>query len=155
MTVPAQAQAAAFDGALHDEYAEQCVLGGMLLSEDAITDCMEAIKPQQFAFGKHELIYRAVLDLYAKGDPADPLTVGAELTRRGELNKVGGAAYLHALVQTVPTAANASYYAEIARELAVLRELEKAGRAIVTMARAREGELADIGNQAQSLVFAA
>jgi replicative DNA helicase len=156
MTVPAQTQTGP-DGfqAMHDEYAEQCVLGGMLLSADAIADVIPLVKPDQFAATRHETIYRAILEVYGKGDPADPITVGAELTRSGELNKVGGAGYLHNMVQVVPTAANAAYYAEIVHELAVLRELEKAGRGISAMARAREGDLADICNRAQTAVYAA
>ena len=59
----------------------------------------------------HELVYDAILDLYGRGEPADAVTVAAELTKRGELGRVGGAAYLHTLVQSVPTAANAGYYA--------------------------------------------
>jgi replicative DNA helicase len=140
---------------LHDQYAEQAVLGGMLLSADAIADVIPVIKAEQFAAPKHETIYRAILDVYGKGSVADPITVSAELTKRGELAKVGGASYLHDLVQAVPTAANAEYYAETVHEKAVLRELYKAGTSIAAMAAAQEGELADICNQAQSAVYTA
>lgn len=156
MNVPAQAQIGPDDlQPLHDLYAEQCVLGGMLLSADAIADVMPLIKAEQFAATRHETIYRAILEVYGKGDPADPITVAAELTMMGEVNKIGGPSYLHELVQAVPTAANAAYYAEIVHECAVLRELEKAGRSIASMARAREGELAEICNRAQTAVFTA
>jgi replicative DNA helicase len=153
MTVPPQSRASEVPS-LHDEYAEQCVLGGMLLSADAIADVLPVAKPEQFS-ARHETIYRAILDVYGQGRPADPLIVAAELTKRGEIAKVGGASYLHDLVQAVPTAANAEYYAEIVHEKAVLRELEKAGREIAVMARAQEGELADICNRAQTAVYTA
>lgn len=106
--------------------AEQSVLGGMLLSKDAIADVVEVIKGHDFYRPAHETIYTAILDLYAKGELTDPITVAAELTKRGEITKVGGASYLHTLVQTVPTAANAEYYAEIVHERAVLRRLVEA-----------------------------
>ncbi|MFJ3673785.1 replicative DNA helicase [Streptomyces sp. NPDC090106] len=127
-----------------DLYAEQSVLGGMLLSLDAIGEVSEVLKPADFYRPVHETIYDAILAVYAKGDPADPLTVAAELTRRGEINKVGGAPYLHTLVQTVPTAANAEYYAEIVREKAVLRRLTEASTRIAQLAYSGEGDLDDI-----------
>src|SRR5687768_4466710 len=126
MTVPAQAQNG--PQPLHDEYAEQCVLGGMLLSADSIADVLPVIKPEQFAATRHETIYRAILEVYGQGRPADPINVGDELTKRGELAKVGGASYLHEIVQAVPTAANAAFYADIVHDKAVLRDLNAAAR---------------------------
>ena len=82
----------------HDVAAEQCVLGGMLLSKDAIADVVEVIRPADFYRPAHQLIYEAILDLYGRGEPADAITVAAELTRRGELARVGGAPYLHTLI---------------------------------------------------------
>jgi replicative DNA helicase len=159
MSVPAQARSGddrAFERQpLHDQDAEQSVLGGMLLSADAIDDVLAILKPEQFAAPKHETIFRAILSVYTKGDPVDPITATDELTKRGEIGKIGGRAYLHALVQTVPTAANAAYYADIVREKAVLRGLDHAGRHITALANAQEGELADICNAAQTAVYSA
>ncbi|MDJ0466170.1 replicative DNA helicase [Streptomyces sp. H27-C3] len=134
--------------------AEQSVLGGMLLSKDAIADVVEVIKGNDFYRPAHETVYTAILDLYAKGEPADPITVAAELTRRGEIAKVGGASYLHTLVQTVPTAANAEYYAEIVHERAVLRRLVEAGTKITQMGYAADGDVDDIVNSAQAEIYA-
>ncbi|MEV6330421.1 replicative DNA helicase [Streptomyces sp. NPDC051909] len=133
--------------------AEQSVLGGMLLSKDAIADVVEIIKGHDFYKPAHETVYAAILDLYAKGEPADPITVGAELTKRGEITRVGGASYLHTLVQSVPTAANASYYAEIVHERAVLRRLVEAGTKITQMGYAADGDVDDIVNRAQSEIY--
>ncbi|MEW1568295.1 replicative DNA helicase [Streptomyces sp. NPDC093509] len=141
--------------AFHDQEAEQSVLGGMLLSKDAIADVLAIIKAEQFAAPRHETIFRAILDVYGKGYPVDPITVSAQLTKLGEINKVGGAPYLHDLVQAVPSAASAEHYAGIVHEKSVLRELDKAGRRISAMASAQEGELADICNAAQTAVYAA
>ncbi|MCX4664989.1 replicative DNA helicase [Streptomyces uncialis] len=134
--------------------AEQSVLGGMLLSKDAIADVVEVIKGHDFYRPAHETIYQAILDLYAKGEPADPITVAAELVKRGEITKVGGASYLHGLVQTVPTAANAEYYAEIVHERAVLRRLVEAGTRITQMGYAADGDVDEIVNSAQAEIYA-
>ncbi|POX54912.1 replicative DNA helicase [Streptomyces sp. Ru72] len=134
--------------------AEQSVLGGMLLSKDAIADVVEILKGHDFYRPAHETIYQAILDLYAKGEPADPITVAAELTKRGEITKVGGASYLHTLVQTVPTAANAEYYAQIVHERAVLRRLVEAGTRITQMGYAADGDIDEIVNSAQAEIFA-
>ncbi|QKW10950.1 replicative DNA helicase [Streptomyces sp. NA04227] len=134
--------------------AEQSVLGGMLLSKDAIADVVEVIKGHDFYRPAHETIFQAVLDLYAKGEPADPITVAAELTKRGEITRVGGASYLHTLVQTVPTAANAEYYAEIVHERAVLRRLVEAGTRITQMGYAADGDVDEIVNSAQAEIYA-
>ncbi|KUO08669.1 replicative DNA helicase [Streptomyces sp. DSM 15324] len=134
--------------------AEQSVLGGMLLSKDAIADVVEVLKGHDFYKPAHETIYQAILDVYAKGEPADPITIAAELTKRGEINKVGGASYLHTLVQTVPTAANAEYYAEIVHERAVLRRLVEAGTRITQMGYAGDDDVDEIVNRAQAEIYA-
>lgn len=134
--------------------AEKSVLGGMLLSKDAIADVVEVLKGQDFYRPAHETVYTAVLDLYAKGEPADPITVTAELTKRGEIARVGGPGYVQSLVQAVPTAANAEYYAEIVHERAVLRRLVEAGTRITQMGYAADGDVDDIVNSAQAEIYA-
>ncbi|HET7660511.1 MAG TPA: DnaB-like helicase N-terminal domain-containing protein, partial [Oryzihumus sp.] len=120
-----------------DVHAEQSVLGGMLLSKDAIADCVETLKGVDFYRPAHELIYDAILDLYGRGEPADAITVSDELSKRGDLQRVGGQAYLHQLIQSVPTAANAGYYGQIVAERAVLRRLVEAGTRIVQLGYAQ------------------
>ena len=135
--------------------AEQSVLGGMLLSKDAIADCVEILQGHDFYRPAHETIYEAILDLYGRGEPADAITVSDELTKRGEITRVGGPAYLHELIPTVPTAANAGYYAEIVGERAVLRRLVEAGTKIVQMGYGQDGgDVEDIVNQAQAEIYA-
>ena len=103
-----------------DLQAEQSVLGGMLLSKDAIADVVEVLRSRDFYRPAHELIFEAVLDLYGRGEPADAITVSAELTKRGEIARAGGAPYLHTLISSVPTAANAGYYAKIVLDLSLI-----------------------------------
>ncbi|WUL62790.1 replicative DNA helicase (plasmid) [Streptomyces sp. NBC_00344] len=113
--------------------AEQCVVGAMLLSKDAIGEVIEIVTGADFYRPAHETVFTAVLGLYGRGEPADPITVAAELARRGDLSRIGGPSYLHALAQAVPTAGNAAYYADIVRDRARLRRLAEAGTAIANL----------------------
>ena len=100
-------------------------------------------------------MYDVVVELFGRGDPADAVTVGAELKRKGELERIGGLPYLHTLVATVPTAANAAYYAGIVREQAQLRSLVEVGTRIVQLGYTTDGaDVEGLVNLAQSEVFA-
>jgi replicative DNA helicase len=138
----------------HDVAAEQCVLGGMLLSKDAISDVIEVLRPTDHYRPAHQLVHEAILDLYGRGEPADAITVANELTRRGEIARVGGGPYLHTLIASVPTAANAGYYARIVRERAILRRLVEAGTRIVQFGYAGEADADDLVDRAQAEVYA-
>lgn len=138
-----------------DVAAEMSVLGGMLLSKDAIADVIEQIRGSDFYRPAHEIVYESIIDLYGRGEPADAITVVAELTKRGELQRIGGAPYIHDLMAGVPTAANAGYYARIVRERAVLRRLVEAGTRIVQLGYATDGgDVDEIVNNAQAEVYA-
>jgi replicative DNA helicase len=132
--------------------AEQSVLGAMMLSKDAIADVVETVRPGDFYRPAHQLVYDAILDLYARGEPADAVTVSAELTRVGQLVRIGGAPYLHTLISLVPTAANAAYYAEIVAERAVLRRLVAAGTRIVQMGYDTASGSADVVGSVDAVV---
>ena len=151
-----EAESSSFDRTPpQDLVAEQSVLGGMILSKDAIADVVEELRGNDFYRPAHELIYEAILDLYGRGEPADAVTVVAELNKRGELARIGGAPYIHTLISSVPTAANAGYYARIVREQAVLRRLVEAGTRIVQLGYATEGgDVDEIVNTAQAEIYA-
>ncbi len=136
-----------------DLAAEQCVLGAMMLSKDAIADVIETLRGTDFYRPAHEIVFDAVTDLYARGEPADAITVAAELAKRGEMARIGGAPYVHTLVASVPLAANAGYYAHIVREKAILRRLVEAGTKIVQIGYAGEGEVDDVVDQAQAEIY--
>lgn len=138
----------------HDDVAEQSVLGGMLLSKDAIADVVESLRASEFYKPAHETIYEAILSLYGHGSPADAITVADELKKRGELARVGGAAYIHTLIASVPTAANAQYYAEIVKEHAIMRRLIEAGTKIAQLGYANETEVDTLVDQAQAEIYA-
>jgi replicative DNA helicase len=140
-----------------DIAAEQCVLGGMLLSKDAIADVVEILKSHDFYRPIHATIFDTVLDLYGRGEPADAITVSAALADSGDIGRVGGAPYLHTLIASVPTAANASYYARIVAERAVLRRLVDAGTKIVQLgygsAAGGGRDIDDVVDLAQQAVY--
>jgi replicative DNA helicase len=134
--------------------AEQSVLGGMLLSKDAIADVVEVLRSDDFYRPAHQMIYDVVTDLYGRGEPADAVTVFDELQKRGEMARVGGAAYLHTLTAVVPTAANAGYYAKIVREQAILRRLIEAGTRIVSFGYGGQNEeVDDLVDRAQAEIY--
>ena len=137
----------------HDLAAEQCVLGGMLMSKDAISDVMEVIRPADHYRPAHQLVHEAILELYGRGEPADPVTVSDLLAKRGELTRVGGGAYLHTLIASVPTAANAGYYARIVRERAILRRLVEVGTRIVQLGYAGDGDADELVDRAQAEIY--
>ena len=134
----------------HDLAAEQCVLGGMMLSKDAILDVLETIKGRDFYRPAHEIVFEVILDLFGRGEPADAVSVAAELTRRGDIGRMGGAPYLHTLIASVPTAANAGYYARIVRERAILRRLIEAGTQAVQLGYSGDGDADELVDRAEA-----
>ncbi|TFC02691.1 replicative DNA helicase [Cryobacterium adonitolivorans] len=137
----------------HDLLAEQSALGGMMLSKDAVADVVETVRAADFYVPKHEIIFDAILSLYAQGEPTDVITVTDELTKLGEISRAGGADYLHTLTSLVPTAANAGFYATIVAERSMLRKLVDAGTRIAQMGYAGEGEVLDLVNTAQAEIY--
>ncbi|MFC7327977.1 replicative DNA helicase [Marinactinospora rubrisoli] len=137
----------------HDIMAEQCVLGGMLLSKEAISQVVEIVRSADFYRPAHQTIYDTVIDLFSRGEPVDAVSVNAELTKRGEITRVGGAPYLHTLTEAVPTAANAGYYARIVADRAVLRRLVEAGTRIAQIGYSGDGEVDDLVDRAQAEIY--
>src|SRR3989440_3739623 len=125
----------------------------MLMSKDAISDVMEVIRPADHYRPAHQVVHEAILELYGRGEPADPVTVSDLLAKRGELTRVGGGAYLHTLIASVPTAANAGYYARIVRERAILRRLVEVGTRIVQLGYAGDGDADELVDRAQAEIY--
>lgn len=138
----------------HDDDAEMATLGGMLLSKDAIGEVSQTIEVADFYQPKHQTIYEAIIDLFAASLPVDAVTVANKLNDEGNLEKVGGPDYLHSLIASVPTAANAIYYAEIVHQRALLRQVIVAGTKITQLGYSAEGSQAqDVINLAQAEVY--
>ena len=137
----------------HDILAEQSTLGAMLISQEAVAEVFEYVNGGDFYAPKHQIIFDALLTLYGMGEPTDVITVTDQLVKTGSLVRAGGADYLHTLTSTVPTAANASFYAKIVSEKATLRRLVEVGTRIAQLGYANEGEVEDLVNQAQEDVY--
>jgi replicative DNA helicase len=137
----------------HNIEAEESVLGSMLLSKDAIAEVLELLREEDFYRPAHRTVFRSVLELYGHGDAVDAVTVQEELRRSGALADIGGAPFLHTLVASVPTAANAGYYARIVKEAGVLRRLIDAGTQIVQLGFETPQDTEAAVDQAESLVY--
>ncbi|MCX7571816.1 replicative DNA helicase [Tumebacillus sp. DT12] len=103
--------------------AEQAVLGAILIEADALTTVSELLQTEDFYRKTHQMIFEAILKTANNGDPVDLVTVTAALQNEGQIDDVGGVAYLAHLANAVPTAANVEYYATLVREKSVLRRL--------------------------------
>lgn len=136
-----------------DIVAEASVLGSMLLSKEATNDVAGFLNAQDFYRPSHQTIFSVIQSLWVIDSPVDAVTVASELTKIGELTKVGGAAYLHTLVSGVPTAANADYYAQIVKDRATLRRLVEVGTRITQMGYSGTGEVEDLVDRAQAEVY--
>jgi replicative DNA helicase len=139
----------------HSVEAEQSVLGGLLLDNAAWDKIADMIGESDFYRADHRLIYRHISKLVGNSRPADVITVSESLESTRELEGIGGLAYLGALAQNTPTAANIRRYAEIVRERAVMRKLAEVGTEIADTAYNPMGkEAAQLLDEAESKVFA-
>jgi replicative DNA helicase len=133
--------------------AEVSVLGALMVANALIAGVTEILSPVHFYRLSHQRIYEAIEDLYIRGEPVDTITVSEALSNRGQLEVVGGRAYVHSLVSVVPAATNARYYAEIVRDNYLLRSLIEVGGQITELGYRREGTPPDLIDRAEQLVF--
>ena len=140
---------------LFDDVAEAQVLGSILSRQGAFDEVVDqGVSGVSFYKPAHETIFNTVADMQAEGKPTDSITVGEELLRRGAIDMVGGTAYLHQLVQSVPTTWNVTHYADIVRERWIVRELHYTGIRIQQRTSNLDGagDIADILSQSRALV---
>lgn len=133
--------------------AEQSVLGAMMLDREAAYKAIEILKPEDFYRDAHKIIFNAMLDLIDQGEPVDTITVCDRLRVRKELDRVGGVSYVTALANSVPTAANAEYYARIVQERGALRRLIAAATEITRDVYEGEDNVSVILDRAQQRIF--
>ncbi|HEU5372964.1 MAG TPA: DnaB-like helicase N-terminal domain-containing protein, partial [Gaiellaceae bacterium] len=135
--------------------AEESVLGAMMLNALAIGAVTEStsLSAGDFYRESHGHLFRAILALYAKGEPVDAITVVDELDRAGTLEAAGGAERIHELAALVPAASNAPHYARIVSEMATLRGLIRAGNDIARLGFDRPGETVELVDRAEQIVF--
>ena len=137
----------------HDLDAEQSVLGAVLLDPQAITRVLDFLQAEDFYRDNNAQIYRAALRLFAEGEPIDNVTVAAELQKQGVLERLGGRAQLAVLQESVPTAANAEYYARIVKEKAYKRRLIEAGARVAALGFDPAIEADQALNEAQASIY--
>ena len=114
--------------------AEQCLLGSLLLDSTQIHEVDSKVDGSSFYMKKHGTLFQAIAVLANEGKPVDAVLLREELSRRGLLEEVGGNEYLLSLVNSVPSAANAEYYADIVREKALVRGYIQAATEILRKA---------------------
>lgn len=127
----------------HDIGAERAVLGAMMLSPEALAECLELLTPGAFLRPAHQIVFAAISGLADAGEPADWLTVKAELERRGEIRQAGGPLCTSDLISAVPVAANGAWYARKLLDLQSQRDLDTAGTRIRQIAGESEASRAE------------
>lgn len=136
----------------HDLEAEKSVLGAILLDKDAIVKVVEFLRPKHFYKSAHQYVYEAILNLYDKREPADLITVPAELKKMGKLEEVGGVTYLSELATSVPTAANIEFYGQMIRDDSLKRGVLSAAAEIGELV-SRESNIDNILDTSEQLLF--
>lgn len=133
--------------------AEMSILGGILLENEAINRVLDVLVPEDFYRETHRKIMRAMIELNEHREPCDLITLTTMLKKRGDLEEVGGGAYLATLVDFVPTAANIAYYSKIVKEKAILRTLIFAATEIITQGYDEQVEIEQLLDNAQKNIF--
>ena len=137
----------------HNLEAERSVLGAILVHNDAFNLAAQVVEPADFYRDAHRRIYDKMISLNERNNAIDFITLKEELSRAGELDEVGGPAYIASLVDGVPRATNVEYYARIVKEKATLRNLIYAANKILTNAYEADQESDLILDEAESAIF--
>src|SRR5512142_497394 len=137
----------------HNLEAERSVLGAVLLHNEAFNQAAEVLQPTDFFRDAHRRIFEKMIVLSERGHAIDLVTLKEELARSGEIDEVGGAAYIASLADGVPRATNVEYYARIIKEKSTLRNLIFTANKILTNAYAAEDEADTILDGAEQAIF--
>ncbi|MDH3248761.1 MAG: replicative DNA helicase [Acidimicrobiia bacterium] len=137
----------------HSVESEESVLGAMLMSTDAVNEVMDKLDADDFYVPAHRSIFGAIKLLFNTNQAIDAITVSEELRRQGELEKVGGVAYVTRLLDIVPSASNVDYYANIVEETSQRRHLIRAGSTITDLAMKLDDEIAEVLDRSEQTVL--
>lgn len=137
----------------HDLDAEASLLSAIFINNNTLLDLVEILSPDDFYKGAHKKIFQVILELAAKQEPADLVTVANALKEKDELESIGGAAYLAGISDVAPVAVNAIHYAQIIRGKAGLRQLIDASSKIIEQCLEDKGDFKDILDSAESSIF--
>ncbi|MCD4812104.1 replicative DNA helicase [bacterium] len=133
--------------------AERSTLGAMLLDQEAIARVLELVNENTFYQAAHRIIFRAILELYNRNEPVDYITMTDLLSRWGELDKIGGAAYITGLTDDVPTTAHVEHYARIIKEKYILRNLIRTSTQLVSRCYAEVEDTDALLDEAEKAIF--
>jgi len=133
--------------------AEQSVLGGILIENDAINKVVEILTPEDFYRDAHRKVYNALINLSTRDEPADLITLTNELRKIDQLDAAGGASYIASLIDSVPTAANIEYYARIVKEKSILRQLIQTSTEIITESYQDRSDVESFLDEAERSIF--
>ncbi|MCX7778162.1 MAG: replicative DNA helicase, partial [Armatimonadetes bacterium] len=134
--------------------AEQAVLGAMMIDKDAVAQVATLLRPDDFYYEHHRVIYEVILRLYNRGEPTDMVTVINELRRINQLDRIGGSAYIGTLIESCPAIANAPDYARIVVDKATLRRLILAAARITSWAYEEQEDVDTVVDRAEAEVLA-
>jgi len=133
--------------------AEMAVLGSMLIDEEAVSIAIETLDSNSFYKDSHKRIFQGIIDLYNGNKAVDLITLTNELKRVGSLDEIGGASFLTALVNSVPTSANINHYVSIVKEKSILRSLINNSTRIVSLCYESEGKIDEVVDSAEKFIF--
>ncbi len=133
--------------------AEMAVLGSMLIDEEAISVAAESLDRDLFYKDSHRKVFEAIIGLYNSSKAVDLITLTDELKRKGNLEEVGGASFLTALANSVPTAANINHYVSIVKEKGILRTLINNSTKVISLCYESDGNVNEVVDSAEQLVF--
>lgn len=137
----------------HNIDAEKALLGAIMLKPELMHDVSVIVYPESFFADKNRQIFKAILEIFTKGDPIDLLSVTTQLKTNNQLERVGGATYVSELTETVPAAGNGNYYAELVQSRAVLRSLINAGDEIAELGFSDPQNIDETLDQAEKKVY--
>jgi replicative DNA helicase len=138
----------------HSLDAERAVLGAILVRNDALYEVGATLRPTSFYRKAHERIYAAMVTLAERAIPSEFVTLKDELQRRGELDDIGGPAYIAGLADGVPSSTNVTFYARIVREKAILRDVITASRRVTQAAYDAEEDAVTVVDEAERALLA-
>lgn len=133
--------------------SEQALLGAIMIRAEALYEISDILKPESFYAEKHRIIFESMMELHAKREPIDLLTLATKLDARGQLDAIGGRTYLAELANGVPSSANAKFYAETVYKKSVLRSLIRTADHVSELGYREELALEEILDEAESRIY--
>ena len=137
----------------HNGEAEKALLGSIMLRPEVMYEITDIVHSSSFYFERHRIIFETIIDLFTKRNPTDLLSVSARLKEKGSLEEIGGNTYLSELINSVPSASNAVYYAQIIQKKHIARNLIGAGDFVSSLGYSEEQELEELLDQAQKRIY--